>query len=158
MKSLKHVAPILLALTLAAMLSGCSKNTSPTGLDAAAPALDQAPPAVPAQIVSDWNGATSRGTLEWTPSSSANVASYQVYQYSPDPALESAYVLIGQTDSGTTQYVLPRMTQDTEYYRLRATSTAGVESAWSATIEVTVGAPLGSDPEPGDGITLKIRP
>ena len=39
MKSPKHVVSILVALTLAAMLSGCSKNTTPTGLD---PALELA--------------------------------------------------------------------------------------------------------------------
>ena len=155
MKSPKHVVPMLVALTLAAMLGGCSKNTTPTGLD---PALDQAPPAIPAQIVAELDASTGTGALDWTPSSSANAASYQIYQYAPNPNRESAYVLVGETEAATTYYTLPPTSLGTFYYRLRTTSTTGVQSAWSATVQVTVAPGGGGDPDPGDGTVLKTKP
>jgi len=155
-KSPKHAVAMLLALTLAVMLGGCSKNTTPTGLD---PALDQAPPAIPAQIVVEANGSTSSAALDWTPSSSANAASYQIYQYSPAPDRVGAYVLVGETEAATTYYTLPPTSLGTFYYRLRTTSTTGVQSEWSASVQVTVEALVGGDPVPGDdGVILKGRP
>jgi hypothetical protein len=146
----KHVVPMFVALTLAAMLCGCSKNTTPTGLDRA---LDQAPPAMPAQIVTERDASTGAPVLNWTPSSSANAASYQIYRYSPDPARTSAYVLVGETDAATTNYSAVFTSNEVNYYRLRTTSTTGVQSEWSATIPVSLTA--GSDPDPSDGIILK---
>lgn len=157
MKSHKHVVPMLVALTLAAMLSGCSKNTTPTGLDQT---LDQAPLESPSTIVTERLGdATGPVTLEWAASSSAAVASYQIYQYSPSPDQESAYLLIGEVTAATTQYTLPvATTQETSYYRLRATSTLGVQSDWSQTVPVSAAPWTGGDAGPGEGITDKMRP
>ena len=146
MKSLRHVVPLLVVLTLAAMLSGCSKNTTPTGL---AP-LDQTPPAAPSQIAAVTGVSTTSAEIQWTPSSSANAASYQVYQYSPDPERESAYVLVGETVAATTHYDLPWTPQTTAYYRLRTTSATGVMSEWSSTVKISL---AGSGPaENPDGI------
>ena len=142
MKSSRHIVPMVVALTLAAMLSGCSKKSSPTGLDS----LDQAPPATPTQITAEMDASTGNAVLEWTPSSSANVAGYEVYQYSPSPDRESAYVLVGETDAAITRYALPWTYEPTTlYYRLRAVSSTGVKSEWSALTAVTVGPPLGGD-------------
>jgi len=136
-KSLRHVVPLLVVLTLAAMLSGCSKNATPTGV---AP-LDQAPPAAPSQIATDTGASTGSTVLEWTPSSSANAAGYEIYQYSPNPDRESAYVLVGQTEAATTHYELPWTSQTAAYYRLRTTSATGVKSEWSATVLVSSAGP-----------------
>jgi hypothetical protein len=162
-KSPKHVVPMLVALTLAAMLGGCSKNTTPTGI-ATDPVLDMAPPAIPAQITAETDAATSGAALEWTASSSANAASYEIYQYLPSPKSTNAYALVGQTDAATTTYSLPNSPQMTRYYRLCTVSSTGVKSELSAFVSVTdfgqssVGG--GSEPgEPGEpGATLKTKP
>jgi hypothetical protein len=141
-KSPRHIVPMLVALALAAVLSGCGKDSTPTGL---AP-LDQSPPAAPSQITSEMDASTANAVLEWTPSPSANVAGYEVYQYAPSPNRESAYVLVGETDAATTRYNLPwTYERTTLYYRLRAVSATGVKSEWSALTQVTVGPPL-ADP------------
>ena len=141
---------VLVALALAAMLSGCGKDSTPTGLSP----VDEAPPAAPAQITSDVDAPTATGRLEWAPSASANVASYQIYQYLPSPDRESAYVLVGETNSGTTHFNLPWSYEPaTLYYRLRAVSSTGVMSGWSALATVAIGPALaGADEgrEPSD--------
>jgi hypothetical protein len=135
-KSLKHVVPMLVALTLVGILSGCSKNTTPTGL---AP-LDQTPPAVPSQITTQIDGVSGRPAIEWAPSASANAAGYEIYQYLPSPENENAYVLVGETDASTSQYGLPWPAEPTTlYYRLRTVSSTGVQSAWSSPVPATVG-------------------
>jgi hypothetical protein len=155
-KSPKHVVPMLVALTLAVMLGGCSKNTTPTGLS---PALDQAPPAVPSRIVAEVDASNGSATLDWTPSSSANAASYEIYQYLPSPQNEESYALIGQTDEVTTTFDLPwTSSQTTLYYRLRTVSSTGVKSQLSELVLATVGPPVGGEEKPGDGIIDKMRP
>ena len=152
MKSPRFVVPMLVALTLVAMLSGCSKKSTPTGLDA----LDQAPPAAPTQITANWDDATATGALAWTPSASANVAGYQIYQYSPRPDRESAFVLVGETDAATTSYALPTSNVTTTvYYRICAVTSTGVKSAWSSLIPVTLGPPQGGENDPG-GVRVPV--
>ena len=148
MKSPRHVVPMLVALTLAVLLSGCSKNTTPTGL-AQGSGLDMAPPAVPAQITEDVDASAGSATIEWTPSSSANAASYEIYQYLPSPQNDSAYGLVGVAGAATTSFNLPwPSTQTTLYYRLRTVSATGVKSQWSAALPVTVGPAVGGGPDP----------
>jgi hypothetical protein len=152
--SSKHVVPMLVALTLAAMLSGCGKKSTPTGLDS----LDQAPPAAPTQITAQLDGSTDNGVIEWTPSASANVAGYQVYQYSPSPNRESAYVLAGETDAGTTHFSIPPAAEATTlYYHLCAISSTGVKSQWSPLLAVTAGPPQGGADDP-TGIQEVLKP
>jgi hypothetical protein len=144
-KSSRYVVPMLVALTLTAMLSGCSKKSTPMGVDS----LDQAPPAAPTQISAEWNAETANGVLQWTPSASANVSGYQIYQYSPSPERESAYVLVAETDANTTNYNLPYSLQAaTLYYHLCAVTSTGGKSAWSALTAVTVGPPQGGVDDP----------
>lgn len=145
MKSSKYVLPMVVALTLAAMLGGCSKSSSPTGLDS----LDQAPPSAPTQITAEVDASTSNAVVEWVPSPSANVAGCEVYQYSPSPERESAYVLVATTDANTTRYynVQPMHKPTTLYYRLRTVSATGVKSEWSTLVQVAVGPSLPDDPD-----------
>jgi hypothetical protein len=154
-KSPKHVVSMLVVLTLAVMLSGCSKNTTPTGLNST---LDQAPPAIPAQITAEIDVTAGSAELDWTASTSANAASYEIYQYLPCPQSESAYTLVGRTTAATTSYDLPwTPTPTILYYRLRTVSSTGVKSALSAPVIVSVGTNPGGDPEP-IGITKKVKP
>ncbi len=153
MKSPRHIVSILVALTLAAMLSGCGTNSTPTGLDS----LDQTAPAAPSQIVADTNVSTSSAALQWTPSASANAAGYEIYQYLPCPENESAYALVGETNAATTHYALPwAPVQTTLYYRLRTVSATGVKSAWSALVQATVGPQLGGGQD-SEGVGIPIR-
>ena len=146
MKSPRNAVLLLVALTLTVMLSGCGKNSSPT----APTPLDQSPPAMPSQISAETDATSGSAVLEWAPSASANAASYEIYQYLPCPESESAYVLVGTTEAGTTTYGLPSANhQTTLYYRLRTVSSTGVKSSWSAPVLVTIGpaAGGGTDPE-----------
>lgn len=153
MKSTKLVVSMLVALTLAAMLSGCGQKSTPTGLDS----LDQAPPAGPTQISAELDGATANGVLSWTPSASANVAGYQIYQYSPSPDRESAYVLAGETDATTTHYSIPStIAATTLYYHLCAVSSTGVKSQWSTLVAVTAGPPQGGADDP-TGVQVPLK-
>lgn len=144
MKSPRTVVSMLVALTLVALVSGCSKKSTPLGLEA----LDEAPPAAPTQLVQVPEDGSGSSFLQWAPSSSANVAGYEVYRY--DASLQPAdpYVLAAETGASTTRYQLPAYPQMTDlYYRLRAVSATGVKSEWSAMAMVTVGpGPSG----PGD--------
>jgi hypothetical protein len=155
-KSSRMLFPTLVALSLAALLSGCGQTSTPTGVTA----LDETAPAAPSQLAKQDDTATPSGWLTWEPSTSANVASYEIYQYSPDPSREDAYLLVGQTDAATTRYALPvTSTPLTVYYRLRAVSTAGIRSPSSATGGIVVytysyGGEDGVD-EPGADLPLR---
>jgi hypothetical protein len=155
----KHVVPLVVALALVGVLSGCSKDTIPTGPAARnpAPTLDQSPPALPAEITAETDGRSGLAVLHWTPSSSANVASYRIYVYSPDPTRENAYLLAGETNATTTQFVLRWTETGTPYYRMCANSTAGVQSRWSTPIQLPLGDAVGGDPSP-EGEILRTKP
>lgn len=148
MKSRRILFPTLVALSLAALLSGCGQNSTPTGVTT----LDQTAPAAPSQLLKESDPTNPSGLLVWEPSTSANVSSYEVYRYSPDPSREDAYVLVGESDATVTQYPLPYSYESqTAYYRLKAVSTAGVKSAWSPTGAIHLGPNTGSDdPQPKD--------
>jgi hypothetical protein len=150
-KSLRHVVPLLVLLALAALLAGCSKNSTPTGVSP----LDEAPPAAPTQIASAPDLSSASVRLVWNASTSANVAGYEVYQYSPDPSRENAYLMIGRTDAATTSLSLPGVSEPVSLtYRLRSVSGSGIRSEWSeiATILVVpqaIGSDTEADPHPG---------
>jgi hypothetical protein len=157
-KSSRLLLSTLVALSLAALLSGCGQNTTPTGVTT----LDQTAPAAPTGLSKVIETANPSGVLAWQPSTSANVAGYEVYLYSPDPTREEAYALAGQTDAGTTQFPLPfSYDNQTLYYRLKAVSNAGVKSAWSATAAVVIGpTDTGSDapaPAPNEPLVEPVR-
>lgn len=148
MKSQRMLFPTLVALSLAVLLSGCGQDSAPTGVMT----LDETAPAAPSQLMKESDSSNPSGWLAWSPSTSANVGGYEVYQYSPDPSREEAYLLVGQTDATTTEYSLPYSYQSqTVYYRLKAVSTAGIKSAWSATAGIGIGPNEShEDPQPVD--------
>ena len=154
MKPSRLLLSTLVVLSLAALLSGCGQNTTPTGVTT----LDETAPAAPTEITKVASDAFPGGILTWQPSTSAGVAGYDVYQYLPDPTREDAYVLVAQTDASTTQYPLPLYYEvQTLYFRVKAVSGAGVKSGWSETAAIEVGLqvfPDGGTGDAGDDATL----
>jgi hypothetical protein len=145
----------LVALSLAALLSGCGQNSTPTGVTA----LDETAPAAPSSLTKVDDAATTSGWLAWEPSVTATVAGYEVYQYSPDPSRDDAYLLVGETDASTTRYALPASSEpQTVYYRLKAVSTAGIRSPWSTTAGIVVYSNNGAgEPEPSVDEPLPMK-
>ncbi len=133
----RHVVPMLAAIALALILSGCGKD-SPTGVTPP----DETAPAAPAQVSMSFNPATGENTLDWTPSSSASVTGYQVFLYEPSPERENAYSLKATTDANTTSYVLPVVsTTVQQIYRVRTVAGNGTRSGWSTLANVTLTPP-----------------
>jgi uncharacterized protein YceK len=120
-----------------AMLSGCGSTASPTE---PGPGLDTTPPPAPTHLVYS-HDAQGRPVLAWDASAAPDVASYDVYVYSPAPDRDSAYLLI--TSDANNNYVLPTVSTATEAtYRVRAVDTSGNKSAFSAAVEI-ITAPAG---------------
>lgn len=150
MKSFRHIVPALAALTLAALLVGCSKKSTPTGVTP----LDETPPAPPTHVMGMPDLANGCVLLQWAPSTSPNVRGYEVFFYSPSPDRENAWVVITETDADVTQYPLPNVTETTvEYYRVRAVTPSGKHSEWSAVTMITL-EPMGGSTDNGEGFQL----
>jgi hypothetical protein len=154
-KSLRHVVPLLVLLTLAVMLVGCGKSAAPTAVTP----LDETPPAAPTHILSSVDLTNASTNLLWTASTSANVAGYEVYLYSPDPTRENSYVLLAQTGAGVTTYPISVSEPTTLTCRLRAVTGTGTKSAWSeiATIQVAPQATGSETDTDNPGYTKPIR-
>ncbi len=141
---MKQVPSFVSALVLAVVLGGCG-----TGSDPVAPSsvIDNAPPQAPSGLATALNASNVR-VLEWAPNPEADLAGYQVYQYSPDPGRDNAYVLVATVSAGTTEWALPvTESMQVTWVRLRALDASGNRSAESAAAQVTLlpGSP-GSDP------------
>ncbi len=150
MKSLRIIVPTLAALMLAAMLTGCGKNSTPTGVTP----LDETSPAAPSQVSGLPDADVGGAVIQWTPSTSPNVTGYQVLQYSPSPDRENAYIVIGETDAQTTRFVVADLGRTTEfYYRVRAVTESGKRSEWSQVVVITL-ATAGGPTDPTDPIEL----
>lgn len=135
------------------MLAGCGNDAkAPT---AANTPTDPAPPSAPIVTGSAFDLGLGTDVLAWSASASVNVDAYEVYMYSPDPARDNSYVLIGETEGDVTQMALPYANESgSQYFRVKARSTAGTRSSASAAIEVirtVVGHGGGSGRDPGQG-------
>ncbi len=126
------VVTALIASATVFALAGCDNSTSVTS-----PAsLSSTPPAAPSNLVGVYNDSQQQDYLIWTASSSGTVASYEVWQYGDNPAVNSG-TLVGTSPAGTSYLALPAPTQnDIQLYRIRALSTGGTYSAFSATIQL----------------------
>jgi predicted phage tail protein len=128
---------IILALLLAPfVLAGCGndKTTSPI-----IETPDTVAPATPAFVGArtDWSSVT----LMWRGNTEADLAGYNVYEYNPDPGSQSSYTCVNPALLISTAQKVDRLTKGTTYYfRISAVDRSGNESAWSATIPVTIGA------------------
>lgn len=130
MKSLRFVSSALVASALVFAVAGCGGT-----MEIAGPTnpLDTTPPAAPTNVAGRYDAASARDYLNWTGSTSADVAGYEIWQYETDPALGGTGVLVGATDASAQSFALP-ITSDsrTAWFRLRATDEAGNQSAYSS--------------------------
>jgi fibronectin type 3 domain-containing protein len=119
------------------MLSGCGSTAAPTD---PVVGLDTTPPPAPTHLTYS-HDAQGNAVLVWDASAAPDVASYDVYVYSPSPDRDSAYLLVS-TDANN-NYVLPTVSTTTETtYRVRAVDTSGNKSAFSASADI-ITAPAG---------------
>jgi hypothetical protein len=147
-KSLRFVTLTLAAVALALVLSGCGKSTSPTS--SAAPAPDNSPPAAPANLSIHMN--SGKNFLTWDASASANVQTYDVFAYVPDPTRDNAYIQIGETSAPTTSLQLPPAYQTgLQYFKVLASNGGGNNSSFSTTLQVVVAVPQSNTGDPTSG-------
>jgi hypothetical protein len=119
------------SLALVAILSGCGANT-PTSPSAA---LDTTPPAAPTALAMSFDATAGGYVLAWTPSSASDVARYQVFIYSPDPARDNAYVLVGESTTANFVAEAPAAAADV-VFRVKAVDVSGNHSAFSSALSV----------------------
>jgi hypothetical protein len=143
-------AAILLATV---MVAGCTSDNNPV---AAANFVDNSPPPAPTGISVDFATELNRPVVSWQPSAAPDVAGYDVYQYSPDPSRENAYVKINSAPLTTAEFAVDGVGQDTEaYFRVRAVDQSGNWSAYSSAARVTLPASTpgtGNGPNPRGGL------
>lgn len=127
---MKYNRFILVALLLSAStltMTGCfgtSKVAAPNN------PVESAPPAAPASVSMVTENATGRDYLDWTPSASSDVASYQVFRFADSGTSNGE--LVATVSSDVNNMVLPLVGSSvTEYYRVRAVNSNDVASAYS---------------------------
>jgi len=119
-----------------------SCNSGDTSL--ATSPIDMSPPQAPSNLHADNESATNRDRLEWDPSASVNVASYEVYT---GPSAGSLSTLVEIVDASTTSYLLPIVgANTTEFYSVRAVGTNSVPSTFTSPLTVERTAWEGSHP------------
>jgi hypothetical protein len=147
--NLRRVVVTALVLSAAVLsLAGCNSSTSVT----TPVSLGSTPPAAPSNLVGTFNPGQGTDYLIWAASSSPSVIAHEVWQYSDNPAVNVG-TLVGTVAVGTSYLALPTpMQNDILLYRVRAKSTNGTFSAFSATIGVQRhGAVQPGSPDPGPG-------
>ncbi len=129
------------------LLASCGKSSSSTAPDA----LDSTPPAAPSNIGSSYDANLQVDYLTWTPSSSADVSSYEIYQYNAFPVTGATGVALCSAPAAASSIALPG-TPDAGafYYRVRAKDAAGNTSPFSAAVQVTRHATSQQSPTAGD--------
>ncbi len=151
--SLRRVLSICALGATLAFLAGCSSNSNgPTAADIP---TDNSAPSAPVVLGSSRNVTDGTDVLTWQPSASANVTGYEVYMYSPDPARDNSYELLGVTRGPISQFQLPAADDGAvQYFRVKAVSSTGVRSAASATSTITRTSFVagGGHREPGPGM------
>ena len=133
MKSIHLVSSALLMSALVFTLAGCGKSSSilaPTG-----PTLDTTPPTAPTNLSGSYDALGNRDYLNWTGSTSADVAGYQVWEYASDPTSGSVEgTLVASVDAGAESVALPPTSESgTHWFRVRAADETGNKSAYSVT-------------------------
>jgi hypothetical protein len=141
----------LAGLAMMAILSGCGDTAAPT---APTSSLDSTPP--PAPVVLDYSrDAMGQAVLTWSQSSAPDVASYEVYMYSPSPDRDNSYIVVDNTVASDTQYSLPwAASLSPSVFRVRAVDTSGNKSAFST--DITVWSGPGSPP-PSERVDLPAK-
>ncbi len=140
MKQLRSMAVVGMAL-VGMTLAGCGSDSNP-----AAPsiALDTTPPPAPTALELTLDGTTGTYLLKWAPSAAPDVATYQVYQYAPDPSRDNAYILLGEATASDFLIDLPQ-DATVSVFRVQAVDASGNHSAFSPafTAPLMAANPLG---------------
>ena len=138
----------VLSLAAVAVLCGCGKSSSPTATEVST--LDGTAPPAP-QTLSVGNDASGGSALNWSASTAPDVATYQVWAYSPDPDRDNSYVKVWDTNGLTTTYSVDATGESTtRYFRVCAVDVSGNRSALSSAVSVELGPPQRvSDPVDG---------
>ncbi len=131
---MKHprIPAVITSLALMALLAGCGDSSSPTQPNMS---FDTTPPPAPTALTMTLDGPTGTYQLNWDASAAPDVATYQVYQYSPDPSRESAYVLLGEATAAEFHPATPDK-PTTCVFRVQAVDASGNHSAFSAALTV----------------------
>jgi hypothetical protein len=119
------------SLALVAVLTGCGTNapTSPST------SLDSTAPSAPTALAMTFDATASSYKLEWTASSAADVARYQVFTYSPDPSRDNAYVLVGESTTSNFLADAPSSAANV-IFRVKAVDASGNHSPFSSALNV----------------------
>jgi hypothetical protein len=146
--SVRFDARVWLCAVAFLALLGCGSKSDPTSPGAA---LDSTAPPAPAGLALQSEGYTMH--LIWDASAAPDVTKYQVYEYSPDPSRDNAYVMLGECSAADTYYPLSAVGAETHtFYRVRAVDGAGNRSAFSGALEATLrpDGPTGGSRDVGD--------
>jgi len=143
--SLRRVLSVAVLAVSVVAISGCATDNPVSSLSG----LDATAPGAPTSIMAlDRDGAL---VLAWNASADADVAGYNVYRYSPDPARENSYVKVNGTLVTGTEYVVTDASSDAAWYRIKAVDTSANASAASGAVQGSAtGAPGTVDNLPGD--------
>jgi hypothetical protein len=150
--TLRRVLSVAVLAVSVVAITGCATDNPVSSLSG----LDATAPGAPTSIMAlDRDGAL---VLTWNASPDADVAGYNVYRYSPDPARENSYVKINGALVTGTEYLVTDA-GDPSWYRIKAVDTSANASAASGAIQaVALGAPGTVDNLPGEpGIERATR-
>lgn len=153
MHARRTVSFVVLALAVAAF-AGCATDNPLT-----ASGIDSTAPGAPTNLTASASGGNL--LLTWDPSSDADVAGYDVYRYSPDPARENAYVKINGALVTGDEYVVTDASTTSSWYRVKAVDASSNSSASSGALAAAAPTTGGADdtaPLPEPGVERSSRP
>ena len=141
----------VLALAVA-FFAGCATDNPLT-----AAGIDSTAPGAPTNLVASARGGEL--LLTWDASSDGDVAGYDVYRYSPDPARENSYVKINSSLITDNEYLVTDAA-GSSWYRVKAVDASSNSSAASGALAATAPADGSADgnPIPEPGVERSARP
>jgi hypothetical protein len=129
---------LFLVASAVLVLAGCKAG------EIAAPdatMLDNTPPPSPSGLAATYVPQTSLTLLSWDASPAADVAHYDIYMATGDPALDGSYVKVARVSSASTSWTMPLTSTDATYdCRVKAVDASSNASAFSATLHANVSA------------------
>jgi hypothetical protein len=129
-------APVAIAVALAFPLVGCTGASNVAG---PASMLDSTPPPTPAGVHATYVPQTGLTTLAWDASAAPDLAHYDIFMASGDPAVDASYVKVATVSSGATQWTLPAGAVDQTYdVRVKAVDSSANASPFSGTVHTDV--------------------
>ncbi|MEP7028994.1 MAG: fibronectin type III domain-containing protein [Candidatus Eisenbacteria bacterium] len=152
--SLRRLLSVAVLAVSTFAVAGCATDNPVAALSN----LDATAPGAPTSLQADARQGAL--VLSWDASADADVAGYNVYRYSPDPARENSYVKVNSALVSGTEYTVTDATGEASWYRVKAVDTSANSSAASSAVEASAApASIGNTMDPGDpGIERASRP